>query len=301
MKKNDCIVCGSKGCEIIYEENIFKDERIPLRDRFRNTSTATFAHSGQVVKCIQCGMVYVDTLPHADEAIRHAYEEVEDALYLKNVRAKIYTFNRVMEQIEKYKPTGNLLDVGCYYGVLLHVAKIRKWEVSGVELSRQAVKYAKMTFDINVSNGGLKDASYPDDNFDVVTLLAVIEHMVNPPLELNEIRRITKKGGILAVATHNIESILAKIMGRNYPWLCEMHLYHFSPRTLGVLLENSGFKVIKHYSYGQVYNLGYVSERIGKSNLLYKTISQITGLPFIAKFNIPINTRDAFLTIAQKK
>lgn len=296
----NCIVCGGKEVRILHKENILSNNSISLKERFKSTNTITFTHTNQVVKCKNCGFVYMDRQPDSNAIIKNAYSEVNDVLYLKNSEAKILTFQKVMDQIEKYVPKGRLLDIGCYYGFLLHVARERHWDVAGVELCHEAVKYVKESFGINVFNGVLKDAAYPDNYFDVATILAVIEHLCDPRIELKEIGRILKKNGILVIATHNIESMIAKIMGKNYPWLCEMHLYHFSPRTLEKLLKNMGFKVINYYSYGQIYNLGYVGQRIGASNLFYRIIGKILNIAPISGLNVSIDTRDAFLTIAKK-
>lgn len=296
-----CIICGSTDSVVLHRENVEKSTDLPLKDRFKSTSTATFSKTGQIVRCTQCGFVFVSPLPNSETEIWEAYNEAEDSLYLRNLGAKLLTFDRVLSRIEKYREPGRLLDVGCYYGVLLHAARRRGWTVDGVELSRDAVRYANEHFGISAFNGDLRSAAYGDDSFDVVTLLAVIEHLLDPADELKEIHRVLKNGGIIAVATHDISSVLARLMGRHYPWLCQMHLYHFSPRTMEMLLRKTGFDVIRHYSYGQVYNLGYVSERLGASNLLYRSVGRFLSLPLVRQINMTIDTRDAFLTLARKR
>jgi 2-polyprenyl-3-methyl-5-hydroxy-6-metoxy-1,4-benzoquinol methylase len=300
MEHNPCIICGGHDSDVLFRESVEKDASLSLKDRFKSTSTATFSKTGQIVRCKQCGFVFVSPLPNTGDEILEAYNEAEDTLYLKNLTAKTITFDKVMKKIEQYRSPGRLLDVGCYYGILLHAAQRRGWTVDGVELSRDAIDYARKQFGVTVFKGTLKSAAYGDSTFDVVTLLAVIEHLLDPVEELKEICRVLKKDGIIAVATHDISSLLARLMGRHYPWLCQMHLYHFSPRTMEMLLRKTGFEMIRHYSYGQVYNLGYVSERLGSSNFAYRSIGRILSLPFVARRNMTIDTRDAFLTLARK-
>ncbi len=299
-KRCPCIICGSNDSIIVHKESVDKDDALLLKDRFKSTSTATFSKTGQIIRCKQCGFVFVSPLPNTGTEILEAYNEAEDILYLKNLKAKTITFNKVMKKIEQYRSPGRLLDVGCYYGILLHAAQRRGWAVDGVELSRDAIHYAREQFGVTVFNGSLKSAGYGDATFDVVTLLAVIEHLLDPVDELKEIHRVLKKGGIIAVATHDISSILARLMGRHYPWLCQMHLYHFSPRTMEMILRKTGFELIRHFSYGQVYNLGYVSERLGASNLLYRSVGRFLNLPLVSRLNMTIDTGDAFLTLARK-
>ena len=195
---------------------------------------------------------------------------------------------------------GGLLDLACGDGTLTALLSPGFSRVVGLDASGAHLVKARANCPGAEFYESLIETFETDERFDVVTMLAVIEHLLDPRIELDEIRRILKDGGLLAVATHNIDSMLARIMGKYYPWLCEMHLYHFSPYTLGKLLENSGFKIIKNYSYGQIYNLGYVGQKISKGNFFCKNVSKILSVPFISKANITIDTRDAFLTIAKK-
>jgi hypothetical protein len=61
---------------------------------------------------------------------------------------------------------------------------------------------------------------------------------------LLETLRILKPGGLVFLQSPNIDSDVASIWGIRWPWLClPDHLYHFSPRTIDILLQKAGFLV----------------------------------------------------------
>ncbi|MFH0835322.1 MAG: methyltransferase domain-containing protein [Candidatus Micrarchaeota archaeon] len=60
-------------------------------------------------------------------------------------------FNRVLDEVQKRKKTGRLLDVGCALGFLLKEAKRRGFETAGVDVSAYAVKKRRITGKLFVS------------------------------------------------------------------------------------------------------------------------------------------------------
>jgi len=80
-----------------------------------------------------------------------------------------------------------MLDVGCNLGFFLSVARAQGYEVHGVEISAESVKYAQEQLNLDVVCGTIETASYPDRSFDVITLWDVIEHVPQPIVLLSEI------------------------------------------------------------------------------------------------------------------
>ena len=74
---------------------------------------------------------------------------------------------------------------------------------------------------------------------------------------------LLKPGGFVAVHTMDIDSLAAKVMGRRWPWLMDMHIHYFSKRTLAEMLEAVGFEVVWIGAEGRYLSLGYLATRIG--------------------------------------
>jgi SAM-dependent methyltransferase len=146
----------------------------------------------------------------------------------------------------RYKPCGQLLDVGCATGDFLDVMRqYPGWEVCGVELSDYASRYAREQLGLDVRTGTLESAQFPEAVFDVVTLWDVIEHLPDPLGTLRQIHRLLRPGGLLVFNTPNLESLDARLfkaywIGYELP----RHLHVFSRRTLLTLIEIACFRLV---------------------------------------------------------
>jgi len=194
-----------------------------------------------------------------------------------------------------------LLDVGCHIGVFLEIAQERGWEAWGVEPSRWAARQARSK-GLRVIEGTLDDVHLTEEFFDVITMWDVIEHLTDPLRDLRKSYRLLRKGGLICIHTMNIESLFARLMGSRWPWLMEMHLYYFSPRTLGEMLRKAGFTVIKMINQGRFLRLGYLATRIEPySSLIARGLGKLVTLLGLRDKAVPINLGDLFTAFARKE
>jgi ubiquinone/menaquinone biosynthesis C-methylase UbiE len=102
----------------------------------------------------------------------------------------------------------------------------------------------------------------PDDEFDVITLWDVLEHTPNPRNVLDECKRVLKPGGLMIINYPDIESLVARMMGRRWVFLLSVHLYYFTPDTIEKMLRAVGFKVSGTKMHWQSLELGYILFRM---------------------------------------
>jgi SAM-dependent methyltransferase len=154
---------------------------------------------------------------------------------------------------EALGPPGRLLEVGCAGGWLLKQAAERGWQVRGVELSGTAVAHAR-TLGLEVTQGELAQARFPDAAFDLVYMGDVLEHVPDCHATLAEVARVLRAGGHLylrgPITTHSIARSLALalyrhagdgIVLREPPY----HLWEFTPRSLRNLARAVGLEVVR--------------------------------------------------------
>ena len=86
------------------------------------------------------------------------------------------------------------------------------------------------------------------DRYDAVTLFYVIEHVENPIAVLKTVKRILKPGGVVLLRWPHTTPIVKLLR----PWAAKLDLYHtpyhlydFSPTTMAMLLDLSGFTAIE--------------------------------------------------------
>ncbi len=146
-----------------------------------------------------------------------------------------------------HKPGATLLDVGCGNGRFLQKMRERHaYDVTGVDLSPLAVQAAKVNYGLDVFQGFLEDARFPDASFDVVTAWWYLEHVPNPVSTLHEIARVLKPGGFLVFGVPNTRSVAAQLFGSRWYHLdCPRHLALYAPRPVRRLMQEAGLETRK--------------------------------------------------------
>ncbi len=195
-------------------------------------------------ECPRCQFVRVAPIPQS-EVLRDYYDksyEVDREGYRRNVRKH---GRRDLEFLEKLNGTGRMLEVGSSWGFFLDGARIRGWQVQGIELSDSAVRWANERFGLNVTCGTIEDILLPEETaFDVVVAWHVIEHVQDPMSFLKTVRHRLRPGGLLALRTPNIRSLPARLNGWAWHWVgAPAHLSLFSSRSLRLAVERAGFSV----------------------------------------------------------
>lgn len=295
-----CNLCGSRDAELVYPSSL-KNDNLNAMD-IRCTSSAYGIHP-PIVRCRNCGLVYAN--PRWDSSIvAESYSVVEDPTYVDEREGRVLTFSRNLKPFETLvapnSHTRRLLDVGCHIGVMVELAQAAGWEAWGVEPSTWASEQARGR-GLQVVTGTLADAKLDEGYFDVVTMWDVIEHLTDPAAEVRQVHRVLKRGGIFAIHTIDIESRFARMMGKRWPWLMEMHLYYFSPRTLGKMLERQGFTVVRSSAQGRFLRLGYLTTRIEPYNKsLSRAVHGAAERLKLAQVAIPVNFGDLFTLYARK-
>jgi len=241
------------------------DYRVKIRPWVRDFDPAAILSASggirgtqQVVICQDCGLEYVNPRLRSEQVLS-AYSNAVDELYAEAGPGRLATFRRGLSLVGKFCPNrGRLLDVGCACGFFVRAAQDAGWEAEGVEPSRWSAEYGREKLGVRIFPGTLREARFPAESFDAVTMWDVLEHTADPLSELKEVHRILKPGGVLVVNYPNVGSLLARLAGRNWWFYLSVHLYYFTPRTLGQLLQRAGFQIRAHRRHTQVLPLGHL-------------------------------------------
>lgn len=163
------------------------------------------------------------------------------------------------------------LDVGCGLGLGLDYAKHLKCKLYATEFDTGALEFVTEHFGVKTFQCDKWDAKYPDAFFDFIHISHVIEHVLDPRGYIQEMKRILKPVGYLAIGTPNMSSSLyrmhrwTKLLRLQLPDVIDglEHTFIFPKTLLADLCLEEGLEVRDHYTHG-------LGEKIG--NLLsYKT------------------------------
>lgn len=210
-----------------------------------------------VVRCGECELIRINPRIEFPEKIYQGQSGVY-AEEFRLVRSGQFPHHRDMNYladlklIEKYKKTGNFLDVGSHTGSFLRHARNRGWSLTGVEPSPQLGELARQWWGLNIVEGFLETAQLPSHHFDVLTMTDVFEHIVNPKSVLGAARRLLKSDGIIFIKVPNAKYNLLKFYVRK--WLgrpsdddfdAYEHVIHYTQKTLKKMLDTAGFEVLE--------------------------------------------------------
>ena len=142
-------------------------------------------------------------------------------------------------------PGGALVDLGCGSGRYLDLMRALGWcRVVGVDTSPAAVRQARDVLGLEAHLGDVRDLRLPEGSFDAVTMSHMLEHVDDPAEVLAEARRITRRGGRIAIEVPNVRSLSSRLLGSHWVGLeTPRHLVNFSPRGLRTAVERAGLRL----------------------------------------------------------
>jgi SAM-dependent methyltransferase len=187
--------------------------------------------------------------------------------------------------ILKYLPKkGLVLEAGCGLGNYVKYLSDLGYDIMGVEINRQLVEAVrKIHPEMRIKYGNVNHLDYPDNTFDSMLSLGVVEHTVEgPQTALKEALRVLKPGGVaiitvplhnmvrrikyatgLAYLEHFLRKLYYKLKKIDVSWLYQDSLhgnqkflyprwpvvgnffeYHFTPKIFNQLLTDTGFEII---------------------------------------------------------
>jgi SAM-dependent methyltransferase len=106
----------------------------------------------------------------------------------------------VLGVLDRFVPAGggplDVLDAGCGGGATLESLRNRYGNACGLELSGEAVAYARER-GRDVMQGSIEEMPFADESLDLALALDVIEHVYDDASALRELHRVLKPGGSL--------------------------------------------------------------------------------------------------------
>ena len=196
----------------IYKKCLLCQESRPI-------NIAEIYREGVFYRCLECGLMfaepdvsnierYYDSVWSDENSSCKPYNEKREVSKRLNTADhlidSIPRYRWVISELKKLSKGSNILDIGCGEGSILWAAKKLGHTPNGCEVSRNAVKIAKTLVETdNIIAGTLETEIYPNNTFDCVISLEVLEHLRNPRYFIETIAAILKPTGTLLLSTPN--------------------------------------------------------------------------------------------------
>lgn len=236
-----CLVC--RGHEI--------EDYCEVGDRVRRRPGETW----RIRRCRRCGFGWTEPMP-APEDIGALYPpgylgDTESMLddFLAGRLQRTRSWRGEMEKarlLERFVPAGRILDVGCGDARFLLALDPARYERTGIDPAASALETVRSRMpDLVLIAGDLHAAPLAEGTFDALTFWHALEHMPDTRRVLRRAAALLKGGGMLIVSLPNLQSLQARIFRADWYAFDDVprHLYHFSRRSLELLLAEAGFDV----------------------------------------------------------
>lgn len=248
----------------------------------RNNSLYKEVGQYNLVKCNDCGLVYIESYPEElfdfiDKAKSEKTDDVEFWSVPEFIDKYKLVFNKYYEQrlqrLRKYnfKSNSHVLDVGIGYGDWANKLVENGATVEGIDVSNKVVQYCITKYKLNASLESFEDYDLTGKKFDLITMFDVLEHFKSPPKALSKVHEALSENGLIYIQVPNVLGFKIPL---NHGFGLPYHLWQFNKSQLFTLLENNGFEVLGHWT-GIQGIIGYHDR--GENHLLNKTLWKLAN------------------------
>lgn len=279
-----CFVCGSKSNFFCSKNNF------------------------NIYKCKNCRLIFVWPTPSVEEDMIYDSNYFSGAVlgfgYVDYDKDKIsqkgFLIKLLSKIVSSLPERGNLLDVGAATGYFVELASKFGFNSEGIDISSHSVSVGKKK-GLNLSVGTIEKMNYREGHFDIITMLDVLEHLKNPKLSLNKACFFLRKDGLFVINTPDGSSFWARIFGSKWHSLVPPeHLFIFNKKSLKIILEELGFKIIYVRHPVKTFSVPYIVNTffrwVGiKPNWLSKHLTTL-----FKSVSIPLPIGDNILILAKK-
>jgi SAM-dependent methyltransferase len=206
--------------------------------------------------CEECGLIYLT--PRMDAGSRMQFYATYGQKYpesflidpknpYRQIAATRATFFEGFCRDLVEKPA-SLLEVGCSYGFFLEELEKKGLPIRthGLDPSRSEVEYARRVNGLaHVRTGLIEDMNGGEEQYDVIALFHVLEHLGDPMEALQAIHGALREGGLIWIEVPEASQLKGDVIEYQHFISCQ-HLYEFSLVTLKALLERAGFERVVH-------------------------------------------------------
>lgn len=228
-----CPVCGSTASRLVFRQDFAEiDHAAPITGY-------------DVVVCETCGCGYADGIPDQATLDRY-YREMSKYEYSQRDGGES-AFDRgrlalIADIVAPRLPasTVRILDVGCATGRLLANLRDRGFaNVVGLDPSPGCAAAAKRLYDVDVRTMTLAELAASGQQFDVVTMIGVLEHLQDLDATFGYLAAILVPGGLLYVEVPDATAF-ADWPNAPYQDFSTEHINFFGPVSLDNLMRRHG-------------------------------------------------------------
>jgi len=201
----------------------------------------------RISRCDSCSVSFSSTR-FSDEYLNIKYykEGYEETHLNYRDYGAVYSrsFQSIVDKIKRIKSSGKWLDIGCGKGYLLSIAQRNNYDCYGIDIRKTFINSGKITY----FSGNLFEAGFNDNEFDIITIISVLEHIGSPKEYLQKIRCLLKPNGILFIHVPNEYYFNKKGFSKFTNYSPNVHLVNYSHKNIACVLNRFNFSKVEFTS-----------------------------------------------------
>ncbi|MBA2271751.1 MAG: class I SAM-dependent methyltransferase [Chthoniobacterales bacterium] len=233
-----CPVCESVSSKVLFEQ------------RFGTLSEGSLLAGYDLVACNECGCAFADCIPEQSVFDEH-YARMSKYEYAHRGGEESPFDLARFDQIGSYlaeqmdDPRARILDVGCATGGLLQrLRQLGHASVTGLDPSPGCAKLARQLYDLPVYTGSVFENDLPDEHFDLVIVVGVLEHIRDVAAAVAKLDDYVSPNGMIFAEVPDATAF-ADWPDAPYQEFSIEHVNFFGPRSLENLMKVAGYELVK--------------------------------------------------------
>ncbi len=206
-----------------------------------------------LLKCQDCSFAFSKEIPSDPDFFTKRYQFNFDPGFEYNANYKSSILVQTFKLIEKYQPSkGKLLDLGSFGGNLMKFASEHGYEAEGVEVNKNMAEHCSKTLNMVVHNTKVQDFEGHAGEYDVITLIDVLEHLFEPRGVIEAASKLLKPGGVLVIKVPHYGPQHFKQNIANFFGISNRGIFHnfghinlFSSRSLSKVISKCGLEPLE--------------------------------------------------------
>ena len=229
-----CAICGGHRKRLLFQQ------------RFSVLSEGSLMDGYEVVICQDCGFCFADNIPK-QSAFNDYYRKMSK--YEHQDRSgqpsefETHQFPALAQFIQQHisDQHARILEIGCANGGLLNALKqLGYTSVLGIDPSPICARNAEQLYQIRVLTGSLSDVRMEIGSFDLIILVAVLEHIQDLDDSLRKLHDLLSPTGKLYIEVPDATKFESSLDAPFQEFSTE-HINFFSPLSLANIMGTHDF------------------------------------------------------------
>jgi 2-polyprenyl-3-methyl-5-hydroxy-6-metoxy-1,4-benzoquinol methylase len=209
----------------------------------------------KTLECCKCGFRYIDTAaPDYPKNAQYVYDELGDFSINPN---QPHLLRRLRDVLRFRQPPGSALDIGCGKGELSLLLSKAGFQCTGIDMKERMILHLQRHHpEVKWRCATTDELEDEGEQFDVITMYHVLEHITGPVECLKRIKHLAKPGALVLIEVPNVGGLEARLKGKKWHYYKVDHVNYFRAVDLRRIAEKVGLQVValrgyQHFSHPQ--------------------------------------------------